>query len=62
MASVSILVGCEERASRVESVVSVGVTDGSSLVMMLRVRILLFVVRIFLVVLRTMGLLHRRYK
>ena len=33
MASVSILVGCEERESRVERVVSVGVTDGSSLVL-----------------------------
>ena len=63
MASVSTLVGCEDRVSRVERVVSVGVTDGSSLVLaVLRVRILLFVVRVFLVVLRTVGLFHRRYK
>ena len=41
MASVSTLVGCEDRVSRVERVVSVGVTDGSSLVLaVLRVRIL----------------------
>lgn len=60
MASVSILVGCEEQESRVERVVSVGVTDRSSLVL-LRKRVRWFVLRVFLVVLHTVGLFHRRY-
>ena len=60
MASVSILVGCEERESRVERVVSgVGVTDGSSLVV-LRASLRWFILRVFL--LRAVGLVHRRYK
>ena len=59
MVSESILVGCEERVSRVERVVSVGVTDVSSLVV-LRARLRWFVLRVFL--LRAVGLVHRRYK
>ena len=63
MASVSTLVGWEVRVSSVERVSSVGVTDVSSLVLaVLHVGILLFVVRVFLVVLRTVGLFHQRYK
>ena len=57
MVSVSVLVGCEERVSRVERVSSVGVTDVSSLV---GTRGLWFVLRVFL--LRAVGLVHRRYK
>ena len=57
MVSVSILVVCEEHVSRVGRV---GVTDGSSLVV-LRARLLRwFVLRVFL--LRAVGLAHRRYK
>ena len=61
MVSVSVLVGCEERVSRVETVSIVGVTDVSSLVV-LRARLRWFVLRVFLVVLRAVGLFHRRYK
>ena len=57
MASVSILVGYEERVSRVEKVSSVDVTEGSSLVV-LRVRMRWFVFWVFLVVLRVVGLFH----
>ena len=59
MAAVSILGGCEDRVSRVERVSSVGVTDVSSLLVM---RERWFVLRVFLVVLRAAGLVHRRYK
>ena len=55
MVSGSILVWCEDRVSRVERVSSVGVTDVSSLV---GTRGLWFVVRVFLVVLRAVGLFH----
>ena len=56
---VSILVGCEERVSRVERVVSVGVTDVSSLVVLCLTRRRF--VRVFLC-LCALGLFHRRYK
>ena len=51
MASVSFWVGSEERASRVERV---GVTDGSSLVVV-RVRLCWFVLRVFLVLCASSG-------
>ena len=57
MVSVSILVVCEERVSRVERV---GVTDGSSLVVSCAGRRWCFV-RVFLL-LCAVGLFHRRYK
>ena len=59
MVSLSMLVGCEERVSRVEIVSSVGVTDVSSLAVTGR---RCFVLQVSLVLLRAVGLFHCWYK
>ena len=62
MASVSLQFGSKDQVSRVQRVLSVGVMDGSFLVVLCAVRRWFVVfVRVFFV-LRTVGLLHRRYK